>query len=210
MRPTKVSVIERTAAFRGYFHVDRVRLRHELYSGATGPEIVREVFERGHAAAVLLYDADADVVVLIEQFRPGPWAAGEEPWMLEIVAGIIDAGETVEAVARRECQEECGLIPDELVPITRVFVSPGVMTETVALYCGRVDSRAAGGVHGLAEEGEDIRVVPMAAEAFIDLAQSGALTNATAALAGYWFALNRASLRARWRTGDVSPGSSAA
>ncbi|WP_041795620.1 NUDIX domain-containing protein [Pararhodospirillum photometricum] len=198
MPPSKVEIIARETAYKGYLQVDRIRLRHELFAGGQGPEVRREVIERGHAVAVLPYDPGTDTVVLLEQFRPGVWAAGETGWMLEIVAGIIEDGETAEAVARRESLEECGLAVEALEPVGRIFVSPGILTETVTIYCGRVDASQAGGIHGVAAEGEDIRVFALPATEALAWLQAGRFTNATALVAMQWLALHREALRARW------------
>jgi ADP-ribose pyrophosphatase len=106
MNADKIEIIKRERAYDGYFKIDRCRLRHRLFSGGTSAEIMREVFERGHAVAVILYDPDRDAVVLIDQFRIGALSAGFDPWVTEIVAGIIDPGETPEEVASRETTEE--------------------------------------------------------------------------------------------------------
>jgi ADP-ribose pyrophosphatase len=144
-----VELIEKQAAFCGYFRIDRLRLRFPLYEGGMSREVEREVLERGQVAAVLLVDPDRDCVVLIEQFRPGPYAAGEPPWLIEAVAGVIEGGESAEELARREAREEANCEITDLFPIMHFFTSPGASTESVALFCGRVDSTDAGGVHGL-------------------------------------------------------------
>jgi ADP-ribose pyrophosphatase len=197
--PLAVEETRRRRVANGYIKVDEIRLRHELYAGGMGPEIQREVINRGHAAAILLYDAPRDRVVLVEQFRPAAYDKGmENPWLLEVVAGIIDAGETAESVARRESVEECGLAPTDVIQFAEVMPSPGILTETVTLFCGRVDSATAGGVHGLAEEGEDIKVVVLPAHTYIAMARDGQLSNGACLIAALWFALNRDDLRMRW------------
>ena len=203
----EVEIIDKSTAYQGHYRVDRYRLRHTLFAGGWGREIGREVLERGHAVAVLPYDPARDAVVLIEQFRIGaylhggdsPWhGGGDSPWLLEIVAGLFDADEGPEEVARREAAEEAGLELGELVPVAAFYTSPGAVTEHVEVYCARVDSRGAGGIHGLAEEGEDIRVLVMPfAEAMAALA-AGRVRNSPALVALQWLALNREDLRARW------------
>ncbi|MGH7005896.1 MAG: NUDIX domain-containing protein, partial [Alphaproteobacteria bacterium] len=101
-----VEVLEKTTVWKGRFQIDRYKLRHKLHDGGWSEPFIREVFERGHAAAVLPYDPIRDLVVLIELFRPGAYAAGRHPWLVEVVAGIIDPGEAVENVVRREAWEE--------------------------------------------------------------------------------------------------------
>ncbi|MDH3232539.1 MAG: ADP-ribose diphosphatase [Alphaproteobacteria bacterium] len=199
MKRSDVKIIEKNIAYDGHFRIDRYRLRHKLFAGGWGKELVRELFERGHAVAVLPYDPVRDEVVLVEQFRIGAYAAGCDPWLIEIIAGIIDAGETAEAVARREAVEEAGLDIGEMIKIADYLASPGGTSETVTLYCGRVDAGNAGGIHGLATEGEDIRVTTLPAVAIADLLAETRTHNATLLIALQWLMLHRDELRERWR-----------
>ena len=198
MTENDVEIIEKRTLYQGYFRIDSYRLRHRLHAGGWSDAIDRELFERGHVAAVLPYDPVADTVVLLEQFRVGAYVAGLPSWQIEIVAGIIEAGETVEAVARRESAEEAGCEILELAPICRYLVSPGGATETVMLYCGRVDSRGLGGIHGLKHEHEDIRVDVVPYEQARDWLDRGRIGNALTLIALQWLALHRDELRGRW------------
>jgi len=195
---TNVEVLEKTICFEGFFRIEKYRLRHRLFSGDWSYPLVREVFERGHAAAVLPYDPIRDEVILIEQFRVGALAAADGSWLLEIVAGMIEAGETPQDVVKRESIEEADCIISDLIPLYDFFVSPGGTTERVALFCGRVDSTHAGGVHGAVEEGEDIKVHVVPLDTAIAFLNSGKITSASAIIALQWLALNRASVCARW------------
>ncbi|MCP3674599.1 MAG: NUDIX domain-containing protein, partial [Gammaproteobacteria bacterium] len=95
-------IIEKERVFQGYFAIDRFTIRHRLFDGGWSNSFQREIFERGNAAAVLLYDPDLQVIILLEQFRAGALACEKSPWMLELVAGIIETGETPEDVVIRE------------------------------------------------------------------------------------------------------------
>jgi ADP-ribose pyrophosphatase len=196
-----IEIIDRETAYQGFFRIDRYRLRHRLYSGGMSGELAREIFERGNAVGVLLYDPARDALVLIEQFRLPAHLAGLDAWQLEIVAGIIDRpGESALDVVHREAKEEAGLVIDgEVLPIHRYLTSPGGSTETVALYCGRVDSRAAGGIHGLADEHEDIKVVVKGYDETMTLLRAGKIDNGFTIVALYWLAANRDRLRREWR-----------
>ena len=194
-----VDLLAREAAFAGYFRIDRYRLRHRLFAGGWSGEVVREVFERGHAAALLPYDPARDAVVLIEQFRIGAYAAGEPAWLTEVVAGIIEESETPEDVARRETAEEAGLEIGALEPITTFFVSTGGTTQTTALFVGRVEAAGAGGIHGLDDENEDIRVTAMAFDEAMAMCADGRIREAATLIALQWLALNRERLRRDWR-----------
>lgn len=194
-----VEIIDKTLRYKGFFEIVGYRFRHRLFAGGWSAEIRREVFERGHAVGVLPYDPAADTVVLIEQFRIGALVAGMAPWQTEIVAGIIEEGEEIEEVARRETAEEAGATVGELIPICRYLVSPGGSSESVQLYCGRVDSRGLGGIHGLADENEDIRVEVTSVDDALAALNAGRIGNAVTIIALQWLALNRRRLREIWR-----------
>ena len=193
-----VELLGKSERYSGFFRINGYRLRHRLFAGGWSGVIEREVFERGHAVGVLPYDPVADSVVLIEQFRIGALVAGMSPWLIEVVAGIIEEGEPPEEVARRETQEEAGLKIQALMPMCRYLVSPGGSSESVLLYCGRVDSRSAGGIHGLAEEHEDIRVDRLPYEEAMRLVEEGRVTNSVSLIALQWLALHRDRVRAVW------------
>jgi len=98
-------VVTQEAMYQGFFSLNRYQVQHSLFAGGWSEVLTRELFQRGNCVAVLLYDPDADKVVIIEQFRMGPMGQDnvrEKAWLLEIVAGAIEEGETAEAVAYRE------------------------------------------------------------------------------------------------------------
>lgn len=192
-KASDAEIVNAESAFQGYFRVDRLTIRHATFAGDS-IEICREVFKRGNAVCVLLYDPQADKVVLVEQFRVGALAA-ESPWMLEVVAGIVEPGETVEDVARREAVEEAGLTLGEVQPITRFLPSGGGCDEWIDLMYAEVDSSSAAGLHGLADEGEDIKVHVLDAQEAFDLVVSGAINSSPAIIGLQWLELNRSRLK---------------
>ena len=198
MTDQDVDILDKTEVFKGYFRVDRYRLRHRLFRGGWSGEMTREVFERGHAAAVLPYDPIEDAVVMIEQFRVGAFAAGRPPWLVEIVAGIIEHGESAEEVVRREAVEEAGCHVSDLIRIADYLVSPGGTSECISVFCGRVDSSGAGGIHGQADEHEDIRVVAMPFAHAAELLRERRIDNATALISLQWLVINRDRVRREW------------
>ncbi|GIL38365.1 NUDIX domain-containing protein [Roseiterribacter gracilis] len=196
---TDVEILARDVAFQGYFRVDRWRLRFRTFAGPMSAPVEREVFERGHAVAVLPYDPVADSVVLIEQFRVGALAAGrKQPWLIEIVAGICGDDEAREEVARRETKEETGCDLGRIEPICEYLVSPGGTSESCAVFVGEIDCRHAGGVHGLANEHEDIRTLTLPADEAIARLDDGTIDNAVTIIALQWLARARPRLRQRW------------
>jgi ADP-ribose pyrophosphatase len=142
--------------FEKYFKLDEYSVSHELFGGGFSPVFTREIFERGNVVAVLPYDPILDKVVLIEQFRAGAINDTDGPWLIESVAGVIEAGETEQQVALRESEEEAGCSISSLETICQYYVSPGGTTEHCSLFCGIVDSVGVGGIHGLPDEHEDI------------------------------------------------------
>jgi ADP-ribose pyrophosphatase len=200
MTNTNVEILEKTICFEGFFRLERYRLRHRLFNGGWSHPLVREIFERGHAAAVLPYDPIRDEVILIEQFRTGALTAPGGPWLLEIVAGMIEVGEGAQEVVKRESLEEADCTITNLIPLYDFLVSPGGTTERIALFCGRTDVSQAGGVHGSSEEGEDIKVHVVAFDAALALLQSGKINSASAIIALQWLALNRHYVQTLWLT----------
>lgn len=196
----RVAILAEECAYQGFFRLEKYRLCHSLFAGGMSAPLQRELFERGHAAAVLLYDAVHDVVVILEQFRIGALQAPGGPWLLEIVAGMIEEGEDPQQVARREAQEEAGAKIGELVFICDYLVSPGGSSERISLYCGQVDSTGLGGLHGLAEEDEDIRVSTMSFANAWEALMQGEINSASPIIALQWLAMNRDRLRNRWQS----------
>ncbi|MCD6060123.1 MAG: nudF [Moraxellaceae bacterium] len=193
-----VVVEKRETLFQGFYRIDKLHLRHRQFAGGMGSVITREMFVRHPAVGLLVYDADADSVLLIEQFRVGA-LANEYPWQMEIVAGLVEPGESQEMVARREAQEEAGVAVDLLEKVMEFLPSPGGSDESFTLFVARADLSMAGGIHGLPEEGEDIRVNVMSLNQALAALQRGRINNAPAIIALQWLALNKPRLQARWK-----------
>ncbi|MDR2316126.1 MAG: NUDIX domain-containing protein [Pseudomonas sp.] len=197
--PRAVEIVKRANCFKGFYKLDKVHLRHELFAGGMSGEISRELFVRHDAVCVLPYDPLRDEVVLIEQFRVGALGKVDNPWLIEMVAGLIDRDEELEEVAHREAQEEAGLAIGALWPITRYFPSPGGSDEYVHLYLGRCTSEGAGGLHGLEEESEDIRVRVWSFDDAMQAVRDGQICNAATIISLQWLALNKDEVRGMWK-----------
>jgi len=197
--PDDVEVLGRKDLYRGFFRMEAVSLRHRRFDGGWTDVFDRELLLRGDSTCVLPYDPWRDEVVLLEQFRPGALGRDRTPWLLELVAGMNEAGEEPEHVAHREGREEAGLQFMALEEICRYLPSPGGTTEYITLFCGCVRADGVGGVHGLAEEHEDIQVHVYEFEQALALLRSGRIDNAASIIGLQWLALNHADLRNRWR-----------
>ena len=190
-------IIQKRVAYQGFFKLQEFVLQHTMFAGGWSPEIRRECLERGHAVAVIPYDPKRDEVVLIEQFRIGALDAPGGPWLLEIVAGIVGPGETKPEVAQREAWEEAGCEIFDLEPICEYLPSAGGCSEIITLYCGLVDSSAVGGIHGLTEEHEDIRVQALPREEAMHLLHQGRFKSAAPIIALQWLDVHYRDLKER-------------
>lgn len=189
-------VINKEVVYSGFYQMEKFHLKHTLFAGGWSGEIGRELFRRTNCVAVLLYDPDADKVVLIEQFRIGAAAnAPDRAWLVEIVAGAIDEGETPEQVAYRESKEEAGCDILELKLINRFYTTPGGSSEQLSLFYGKIDSTQVGGIHGLDHEDEDILVYTVPFDEAYRLLQEGQIESGIPIIAIQWLALHRQDLR---------------
>lgn len=194
-----VEIIARETLYSGFFSMELYRFRHRLFNGEMSGEIKREIFERGHAAVLLPFDPVRDEVVLVEQVRIAAYDTSETPWLLEMVAGMIEEGESVEDVARREALEEAGLAIGRTKPVLSYLASPGGTTERSSIMVGEVDATTAKGIHGLADENEDIRVHVVSREQAYQWVEEGLIDNAASVIALQWLQLHHQNLRNEWK-----------
>src|SRR6266436_3426224 len=194
-----VAIAEHKTAIAHYLRVDTLKFRHRLFSGDWSELRTYDVLRRGQAVSIVLFDPDCDRVVLVEQFRLPALLAGSSPWQLEAAAGLIDTDETPEAVAIRETREETGLsLIGEPILIQRYLSSSGNSDESVVLFCARVDSTAAAGVHGLPEEHEDIRVVVKTLAEIEALVDAVGIESGHTLIGLHWLLRHRDRLRRLW------------
>lgn len=191
-----MQLLAEEVGYKGFFRLLKVRLRHRLFAGGWGPTLTRELFDRGHAAAVLPYDPVRDEVVMVEQFRVGAIHNQHSPWLLEIVAGIVEEGESEEEVVRREAQEEAGLTLKTLTRALSYYSSPGGCSERITVFIGEVDAAEAAEHAGLVHEGEDIRVHRLPRAQAMRWLAEGKIDNAASVIALQWLELHRAHGRA--------------
>jgi ADP-ribose pyrophosphatase len=188
----------------GRFPLQRIRFRQRRFDGAMGAPRTWELWRRGRAAALLPYDPLADAVVLIEQFRLPALAAGVDPVMVEVPAGLCDPGEDVATTLARETAEELGLPIRRSLAVGDFLLTPGGSDELVALHVGEVTAPPCGpdglvGLTGLQSEAEDIRVRVWPAARAIEAAFAGHALNSVTAIALLWLAAKRPMLRALWK-----------
>ncbi len=197
-----VEIISKESVFEGFFKMVKYRFKHKLFAGGWSDVVEREMFERGHAAAMLPYDPKTDQVVIIEQIRIGA-LEHEHPWQLEIVAGMIDRDESAEEVIRREAEEEAGITVGRVASVTSYYPSSGGCSEKLDVFVGEVDASKAHGIHGLDYEDEDIRVHVLSREQAYQWVKDGIFENGASIIALQWLQLNHQELRSQWGSSQI-------
>lgn len=196
-----MEILSEETLYEGFFTLKRIQLKHKLFAGGESGVVTRELLVKGAASAVIAYDPKEDSVVLVEQVRIGAAYHPEpnrSPWLLELIAGMVEKGEKPEEVALRESKEEAGVEITELTHCLSVWDSPGGVVERVHLFAGKVDSTKAKGIHGLADENEDIRVHVVKREQAYQWMCEGKIDNGTAIIGLQWLQLNYQQLQQRW------------
>ncbi|MCV2883600.1 ADP-ribose diphosphatase [Aestuariibacter sp. AA17] len=193
-----VEIVEKNVMSDGFFKLKEYRVKHKLFRGGWSPTLSREILERGHAVAVLPYDPVLNEFVMVQQFRTGAMATCDNPWLIEIIAGMIEPEEAREDVCIREAKEEAGIDIQDLHFALSYLSSPGGTTERIHIYMARVDTSQAEGVHGLDSEHEDILVMRVPEIDAMAMLREGKIDNAASVIALQWFALNKESLLKQW------------
>ncbi|WP_223668536.1 NUDIX domain-containing protein [Kangiella shandongensis] len=189
-----IKFIDSEDLYKGFFSMKKYRYQHRRYQGDWSPVVEREIFERGNAVGVLLYDPGKQKFIMAEQCRPGALKGDDTPWLVEIVAGMVEKGESPEDVAKRESLEEVGCHIQRLIPMSGYWVSPGGTTEYVDLFLGLADSDEVADYAGLETEHEDIKVLVLSRAEVLKLLEEGRINNAMAIIAIQWFLLNESKL----------------
>lgn len=204
-----VEVLNRQTVYEGFYRLEQLTFRHRLFKGGWSQPLHRELVERAHAVAILLFDPTLYQLVLIQQFRigafigdlttPASLKAHDSAWLFEIVAGMVEPKEDLEEVARRETFEEAGLTVTGLLPVCEYWSSPASSTEKISVFCGRVDARFAAGIYGLAVEGEDTQVHCVPVQTAYDYLKQGLIKNAPTLIALQWFQLHENWIMDQWK-----------
>ena len=195
-----VEITEVSPVYRGFFTMNRYIFRHKCFNGDWSDLVSREIFERGHAVGVLPYDPITQEFVLIEQVRIGALPTSSSPWLIEIIAGMIDEGETEENVCHRESMEEAGIELDNLTKALSYLSSPGGTTERLHIFIAKTDATKAQGIHGLETESEDIKVHRVKENVALEWLETGRIDNAAALIALQWFFMHKTQLLEQWKT----------
>lgn len=192
-----ISVEDRRQPYAKFFAVEETDLRFRGFRGGMNGPVTRAAFVMADAVTVLPYDPQRDRVLVVEQFRMGPFARGDtQPWAIETIAGRVDADESPEAAARREAQEEARLELRDLIAVCGYYPSPGAVTEYIYSYVALVDlPDEAAGLGGLDSETEDIRAHVIGFDRLMQLIGTGEVESGPLVLSAFWLAGRREELR---------------
>ncbi|MBN6711648.1 ADP-ribose diphosphatase [Haemophilus haemoglobinophilus] len=195
-----IEILNEETLYKGFFQLKRIQFKHKLFAGGMSGVVTRELLYKGAASAVIAYDPHLDKVILVEQVRIGAYdpKLASSPWLLELIAGMVEEGEKPEEVALRESQEEAGVEVCNLQHALSVWDSPGGVIERIHLFAGQVDSTKAQGIHGLAEESEDIQVHVVSREVAYQWVCEGKIDNSIAVMGLQWLQLNYQILQQQW------------
>ncbi|HHT7856098.1 ADP-ribose diphosphatase [Pasteurella multocida] len=195
-RQQDIDILKEETLYQGFFQLKKIQFKHKLFAGGYSGVVTRELLVKGAASAVIAYDPIKDAVVLVEQVRIGAYQpdSAQSPWLLELIAGMVEEGEKPEEVALRESEEEAGVQVQDLQHCLSVWDSPGGVLERIHLFVGKVDSTTAKGLHGLSEENEDIRVHVVNREQAYQWVNEGKIDNSIAVLGLQWLQLNYKTL----------------
>lgn len=193
-----IQVLNHDHPYDTFFAVEDVTLRIPRFDDQPSEPVLRSVFVSADAVSVLPYDPVTDRVLLVEQFRIGPYMREDaNPWQLEPVAGRVDEGETYTEAAIRELAEETGTSASQLIEIGGYYTSPGTLMEYLTSFVALTDLPEPGTwLGGLSTEHEDIRSHVLSYAGLVDLQTKGHLRNGPLLVSVGWLALNRDRLRA--------------
>lgn len=195
-----IEILKNETIYQGFFKLNKVQFKHKLFAGGWSGTVTRELLIKGAASAMVAYDPVLDNVVLVEQVRIGAYdpKSTQSPWLLELIAGMVEEGETPESVALRESEEEAGAKISHMQHCLSVWDSPGGVLERIHVFASKVDSATVGGLHGLAEENEDIRVHVVSRETAYQWLCEGKIDNGIAVIGLQWLELNYRKLKEQW------------
>ena len=187
-----VKILSEETCHSGFLQIKQFKIQCRLYQGGWSETFSRELLQRTPGVGILLYDPKLDKLLMVEQFRVGCLLDQQNgPWALELVAGLIEEGESSRDVARREAQEEAGISINELIPICKYFNSPGGSSEKLSIFCALLDlSSVEEGIFGLESESENIRSIILDRESAQTAVRNGEINNAMSIIAIQWLELN--------------------
>ena len=187
---TKFKILSKKNLYDGFFKMNEVKIKYRKYDGNWSNEVTRELFGGAQVSAVLPYDPIKNEIILLQQFRAGTISKKYDNYLFEIVAGIIDKGETPEQAAIRECLEETGCHVKKLTPIQSYFPAPGSSESFYHLFLGEIKTFEGTRIMGIESENEDIKVESFDVDEVKEKLNNKEILNGLTLIALQWFFLN--------------------
>ena len=154
-----VKILERKTVYSGFANVEQVTIQHRLFEDQQFSQpILRELVKRPEAAGVLLYDSKQQLFGLIEQFRIGAIDDADSAWQLEVVAGLVEDGDTPEQTVIREAVEEAGVYIKNPKLLYSFYPSAGACNELFHLYVADTQLSHTNQIFGVLGEAENIKL----------------------------------------------------
>lgn len=173
------------------FHAFRKVVTYDYTEDDSGLSARREIIKAHHAVAVVVYDPALDKLVMIRQFRLGAQMGTGQGMTVEIVAGLIDPGESPRTTALRELTEETGLVANRMEPMCRFLTTPGMTDEVLHLFYAEADASALASKAGAAEESEATFPFLLTLEEAMHAVDQNHVYNGIVMLALMWFQRHR-------------------
>lgn len=185
----KYKILNKINLYSGFFSLNRFEFIHQKHDGKWTGKIQREIFSGAHVSTLLPYDPVRKEFVLIQQFRAGTLSRYDDDYLFEIVAGIIDEGESAEDTAKRECLEETGCEVNNIMPIQGYFPAPGSSESYYHLFLGEINGFDGERIKGLESENENILVKSFKVDHVRQMLRNNQITNGLTLIALQWFFL---------------------
>jgi ADP-ribose pyrophosphatase len=187
---SKFIINKKTKLHDGFLKIHNINFNHKKHNGKWNNNVSREIFSGAHVATLLPYDPIKKKILLLKQFRAGVIEKNYDPLITEIVAGIIDKGETPKQAAERECLEETGCKVKKITDICSYFPAPGSSESYYHLFLGEVESFEGERIFGQEDENEDILVKSFDIDEVKNLLKTNKIINGVTLIALQWFFLN--------------------
>ena len=173
MSNAPIKNIEKKLLSDNYYILNRVNFDYLMSSGKWVKQM-REVYDRGDGAGILLYNKQKKTVILTKQFRMATYLNdNKDGFLVEIAAGMLDK-DNPEACVIRETEEEVGYRLKSVKKVYEAYSSPGVMTEKMHFFIGEyTDDMKVNDGGGLDSEHEDIEVLELPFEVAIEMLNTG-------------------------------------
>jgi GDP-mannose pyrophosphatase NudK len=174
----KINIVDREILSDNWYTLRKITYEDISPDGSVNIQS-REAYDRGNGATILLYNRQAQTVILTRQFRMPTYINGNESgYLIECCAGLLDMDNPEECI-RRETEEETGYKVSHVEKVFEAYMSPGSVTEILYFFVAEYDKEMKvndGG--GLDEENENIEVLQLPFSKALNMITTGEIRDA--------------------------------